>query len=291
MAAVRRCRGRPARSAPGRSRPVAVLDRAQEAGGQLAPIATAGWRTVVRPGRTVAASGMSSKPTTATSSGTRSPASAMAWNAPSAMRSLAANTPSTRRARRGGRPSPGGRPPPRSRPRPRPPGRARARRARPGTPRSRSRATVMSRGPLIVARRVRPASARRAAASARRRARCRRRRSSPPAIAAIGRPSSTTGMPAAARVCGSGWSPCSDTRITPSRWPARANRSNRSRSASPCTMLNTSCTSCSATAACAPRSTSAKCGSAKNRSSGSATTNATEPLRRVISARAARLVT
>jgi hypothetical protein len=56
-------------------------------------------------------------------------------------------------------------------------------------------------------------------------------------------------------------------------------------------MLNTSCTSCPASAACAPRSTRAKCGSAKNRSSGSATTKAIESLRRVISERAARLVT
>ncbi len=56
-------------------------------------------------------------------------------------------------------------------------------------------------------------------------------------------------------------------------------------------MAKTSCTSCSATAACAPRSTSEKYGSAKNRSSGSATTKAIESLRRVMSARAARLVT
>ena len=56
-------------------------------------------------------------------------------------------------------------------------------------------------------------------------------------------------------------------------------------------MLKTSWTSCAASTAWAPRRTSAKCGSPKNRSSGSATTNAIESLRRVISERAARLVT
>ena len=74
-------------------------------------------------------------------------------------------------------------------------------------------------------------------------------------------------------------------------WPPRANRSKRSRSASSVSTANTSCTSRAATAACAPRSTCEKYGSAKNFSSASATTNATESLRRVISERAARFVT
>ncbi len=73
--------------------------------------------------------------------------------------------------------------------------------------------------------------------------------------------------------------------------PPRANRSNRSRSASSASSANTSCTSRAATAACAPRITWEKKGSLKKRSSGSATTNAMESLRRVISERAARLVT
>ena len=98
-------------------------------------------------------------------------------------------------------------------------------------------------------------------------------------------------MPASCSRWGSGSAPCRDTNTAPSTCPPRANRSNRSRSAGSPSTANTSCTSCAATAACTPRSTWEKYGSAKNRSSDSATTNAIESLRRVISERAARLVT
>ena len=48
-----------------------------------------GWRTVVSPGRSRRATGMSSKPVTATDSGTRTPWRASACRAPTAARSLA----------------------------------------------------------------------------------------------------------------------------------------------------------------------------------------------------------
>ncbi len=54
-------------------------------------------RIVVSAGRTNAASGMSSKPATATSAGTASPSSSNAARQPSAMPSLAANTAAGRR--------------------------------------------------------------------------------------------------------------------------------------------------------------------------------------------------
>ena len=56
------------------------------------PISKAGWATTVRNGKVTIASGRSSKPTRATSSGTRSPSSASACWTPIAMKLLAANS-------------------------------------------------------------------------------------------------------------------------------------------------------------------------------------------------------
>jgi hypothetical protein len=59
------------------------------------PISLTGWRTVVSGGSVNRATSMSSKPTTATSSGTRRPARRNVRSAPSAMRSDATYTASS----------------------------------------------------------------------------------------------------------------------------------------------------------------------------------------------------
>ena len=110
-----RCSSRAAGRGPGARRPT-VLSRTDEPVRRgalprrrtgLVPVELAGQQvhrlgrdgrlvraTVVRLGRAVGASSMSSKPTTATSSGTRTPWSASARSAPSASRSLKQNTAS-----------------------------------------------------------------------------------------------------------------------------------------------------------------------------------------------------
>ena len=55
------------------------------------PISNAGWAATVRNGKVTIASGRSSMPTTATSSGTRSASSSSACSAPIAMKLFAAN--------------------------------------------------------------------------------------------------------------------------------------------------------------------------------------------------------
>src|SRR6476659_3139155 len=184
-------------------------------------IAASGWRTVVSGGSADRASGMSSKPTTATSEGTSRPAAASAWSAPTAIRSLAAKTPSRSGCRRRSaaiarRPLSGLKSPFATRPlRSRTPCSARAA----VYPSRRSSATAMSSGPVIVATLRRPCESRWPVA-----------RSAPPRLSAStdgsrsparGRPNSTAGMRAPVSARGSGSAPCSDTRMTPSTWPWR----------------------------------------------------------------------
>ena len=81
---------------------------------------------------------------------------------------------------------------------------------------------------------------------------------------------------------GSGSAPCSDTNATPSTWPPRANRANRSRSASSVAPRTTSCTSCAATAACTPRRTGRRTGRRRTAPPARPRRKAIESLRQVI---------
>ena len=91
-AAARSSRAGRARSGGPRARGRSAAQQPLGVAERPPPISCSGSRTVDRPGATIAAVGMSSKPATETSPGTSIPSAASRWSAPRASRSLAAQT-------------------------------------------------------------------------------------------------------------------------------------------------------------------------------------------------------